>query len=603
MSSLLHPSAAIAESGTLHGAVPLRFGPSETRCFGWLHRARAPERHAGIVLCSPIGYEGNCAYETFTQLAERLADAGFDVLRFDPHGTGDSEGTDFDPNRIEAWQRSTRAALEEIRRLTGIAHVSAFGVRLGATLAAYAAAEVGGIDSLVLWAPCASGRSFARELRAGAAGPSEDAAPSAHVPASAIEALGYVYTEQTLKDMASLDLLRLPALPAKRALLIARDDMPSEGPLPSAWRKSGVDTQFIVLPGYRSMMTEPHASDVSHGTLDAIVAWFSEVHPLPARGHAGLGMAAEPASSDIAFDGVRETALSFGPQQHLFGILAEPLEPAPATDMRARRAILLINVGNNHRIGPNRLYVTMARAWARRGERVFRFDLSGIGDSRAGASASPARLYRKESVHEVQQAMDFLEAKGCKEFIVLGVCSGAYVAFQTSLVDPRVVGQVLLNPRRLDWKEGDTLQTVMSQSYKSTYFYRQALWEPSTYRRLLRREIDVRGIGGRVKTLLSAHLKRAARRGLRMAPAEGDVLANVRLVSQRGVDTLFIIANEDDCLDYIEFHLGSRGQSMRGYANCRMHFVAGGDHTFSRVAGQTEIIDFIAKHFTRRIRG
>ncbi len=592
------PAPAVAEAMVDPArAIPLRFGSAAMRCFGWLHRGHGPRRDVGIVLCSPSGYEGNCVYETLTQLAERLAAAGFDVLRYDPHGTGDSLGQDSDPDRVAAWLDSAKSAFAELRKLTCVSTLAAFGVRLGATLAASAASQIGGVESLVLWAPCVSGRTFTRELRA-AAVPGEERGV---LPPNSIEALGYLYTEQTLRDLAALDLLRLDPPPAKHVLVIARDDMPSEGPLPQALRKAGIDTTFQVLPGYRSMMNEPHASDVAQATLDSIVTWYGERHPVPANG-ASVTAAVEPEPAEISDATVRETGLRFGPGKSLFGILAEPQVSPSAADPRSQRAILLINVGNNHRIGPNRLYVTMARAWAARGERTFRFDLSGIGDSRAGSSASPAGLYRKESVAEVRMAMDTLAQQGCREFVVLGVCSGAYIAFQTSLEDPRVVGQVLLNPRRLEWKDGDTLKSAMSQSYKSTHFYRNALLEPGTYRRLVSGQINVRGISARVRTLVSARMKRAARRAFGIGPSEGDVLAKVRMACDRGVDTLFVVASADDCLDYLEFHLGTRGRNMGNAPNFTMHYVEGGDHTFAHMAGQGAVVDYIGKHLSKRDR-
>ena len=43
--------------------------------------------------------------------------------------------------------------------------------------------------------------------------------------------------------------------------------------------------------------------------------------------------------------------------------------------------VVLLNAGIIHRIGPNRLYVQLARRLASRGHAVLRFDLAGIGDS------------------------------------------------------------------------------------------------------------------------------------------------------------------------------------------------------------------------------
>lgn len=478
------------------GAIPIAFGAPERRCFGWFHPAAKKTRAVGIVLCKPVGYEGNCAYETFTELAERLSMAGFPVIRLDYHGTGDSAGTDADPDRVRAWKDSISAAVDEVQSLGGVTRVSLTGVRIGATLAAAVAAERGGVESLVLWAPCISGRHFARELKMSSqvgVAAREDAVPSN----GDIEALGYLYTGATLRDLSSLDLQKLSPWPSKSVLFVARDDLPGEGPLPPALRQAGIAVTYRELPGYAKMMVEPHEGDVAHETLDEIVTWLSDAHPETGDGTLQRGSAL-PAQREALFDGIREVPLIFGAEQNLFGVLAGPAEAPPPSDPRSRVAVLMLNVGTNHRVGPNRMYVKMARAWAARGYQSLRFDLAGIGDSRVAAGYSKTRLYSKGSTADVQTAMDALGALGCDRFVLIGLCSGAYVAFQTARTDPRVAGQVLLNPRRLSWREGDTLDSVMTESYKSTRFYRRALFEPNTYTRLLRGEIDVRGISRRV---------------------------------------------------------------------------------------------------------
>src|SRR5262249_530045 len=146
--------------------------------------------------------------------------------------------------------------------------------------------------------------------------------------------------------------------------------------------------------------------------------------------------------------------------------------------------VLMINVGTNYHIGPNRMYVRMARDLAARGYRSLRFDLARIGDSRSVNEFSEQRMYDKAQIADVKWAMDAMERRGCDRFVLLGLCSGAYMAFQTALNDLRVTGQVLMNPRRLTWRAGDTLQSVMAQSYKSTVFYKRALLRADTYVRL-----------------------------------------------------------------------------------------------------------------------
>lgn len=588
------------------GAQPIAFGADATRCFGWYHAPAGPRRATGVVLCRPVGYEGTCAYETYTQLAERLARAGFPVIRFDYHGTGDSIGTDADPDRVAAWQACIDAALHEVARLGGTPRLALFGVRIGATMAAQVASRRGGVASMVLWAPFAAGRGFVRELRA--AGTLRHHAPRPGASdADDLETLGTLYTAQTLADLQALD--AKPAegqpLPAQRALFIGRDDLPGAGPLPAAWSAAGVQTTVVDWPGYAAMMAEPHEVDVPRETLDGIVDWL--VAGEPALDEAGpLPEPEAPLQRPSVFGGVREIPLLFGhdhgDRHGLFGILAEP-EDLAGSQGRSDTAILMINVGTNHRVGPNRLYVKMARAWAARGYRSLRFDLAGIGDSRTAAGYASTRLYSKASTVDVGAAIARLSELGVRRFILVGLCSGAYVAFQTALADPRVTGLVLINPRRLDWQEGETLQSAMQRSYKSSHYYRRAMLQPATYGRLLKGEIDVRGIAGRLAALTRVRAQRATRRLLGHAPAEENVLANMRLLSQRGTDILLIVAESDDGLDYLEYHIGPRGKLMASQPNFRMLMVAGADHTLSQTESQKTVIEAVRAHLDDRSAG
>ncbi|MET0342508.1 MAG: alpha/beta fold hydrolase [Polyangiales bacterium] len=575
-------------------ALPIFFGDGRVECFGFYHPARRPVRATGVVLCQPIGYEGTCAFETFTALAEQLAAQGFDVLRFDYHGTGDSPGTDADPDRVDAWRASIVAAATELRRLSGVRAISLIGLRLGASLAAEVASTSLSIDSAVLWAPCVSGRALTRELKVAAVTRSE----ADDAPLGDIEALGFLYTRGTLDALARIDLLKLETRPAPRILLIGRDARASEGPLGARLRGAS-DLTFLARDGFAQMLRDSHERQVPQQVLADVTDWLVRQHPVvPVHEVPRDGAQASDACAE--FDGVRETPIRFGPSDGLFGIHTQPAEHARAPRSGGYTAILMLNVGTNHRVGPNRLYVRMARHWARAGYHTLRFDLAGMGDSRAAAGYATARLYSKDSVADVQAAIDALAARGCERFVLLGLCSGAYAAFQTTLADGRVVAQVLLNPRRLSVAKGDTLETVMSEAYKSSRYYQRALLTPRTYLRLLRGEVNTRGIGRRMQALFTARMARMRDRVLGRPASDEDVLANVRLLCRRGVESLFIAGAEDDGLDYLEFHLGAGGRGVRS-PRFHLELVHNSDHTFSRGDSQEALIRYVTDQLERKL--
>lgn len=137
---------------------------------------------------------------------------------------------------------------------------------------------------------------------------------------------------------------------------------------------------------------------------------------------------------------IREDAVLIGKNRTLVGVLTRPPNPQP----QARPAILILNAGFVHRVGPNRMHVTMARKFAEFGHYVLRFDFSGIGDSVNRTDQLPLL---DAALSEIKAAIDWLtSASLMPQVILIGLCSGADHAVLYGWRDPRVVGLVLLDP-------------------------------------------------------------------------------------------------------------------------------------------------------------
>jgi pimeloyl-ACP methyl ester carboxylesterase len=153
---------------------PLMFGPPARRLFGLYHPAEDGRPDKGAVLiCPPFGQEALRSHRFFKVLADRLARAGFSVLRFDYYGTGDSPGDDVE-GEFDGWASDIAAAHEELRRLSSAGApgtpdgpgVRWLGVRLGGTLALLAAQQTRPrLERLVLWEPVVDGRRYTQMLR------------------------------------------------------------------------------------------------------------------------------------------------------------------------------------------------------------------------------------------------------------------------------------------------------------------------------------------------------------------------------------------------------------------------------------------------------
>jgi alpha-beta hydrolase superfamily lysophospholipase len=107
---------------------------------------------------------------------------------------------------------------------------------------------------------------------------------------------------------------------------------------------------------------------------------------------------------------------------------------------------VFLNVANQHHVGPNRLWVELARQWAAAGVRSLRLDLSGLGDSpnRQG-ERGPWECFKPEAFDDVVDAVRWASPDDPSNVVLVGLCSGGYQALESALT-VRARGAVAINP-------------------------------------------------------------------------------------------------------------------------------------------------------------
>lgn len=135
---------------------------------------------------------------------------------------------------------------------------------------------------------------------------------------------------------------------------------------------------------------------------------------------------------------MHEQSLVIGPGGRLVATITHPPAGRASTDAPVA---LLTNAGVIPRYGPRRINVKLAQRLAGLGITSVRFDLAGIGDSPRHSGDRPQM---EQWVIDTRAAMDGVEQQlGRARFAMIGLCSGAEVAYRAALVDERIGAVVL----------------------------------------------------------------------------------------------------------------------------------------------------------------
>ncbi|KSZ60272.1 hypothetical protein Z045_02070 [Rhodococcus pyridinivorans KG-16] len=401
------------------------FGDAESPLLGHVHLPADRRARGAVVLCPPVGKEHLDTYRGVKALAEQLAERGLAALRFDYAGTGDSAGDQDSPDAVAAWQRSVVTAVETARA-SGAEHITVVGLRAGALIAATALPECGPVDAVVLWDPIVSGRAMLREQRAlyrlalGADDPDDPR----------VSIVGGVLAPEAADALGALK-IDPRSLTGTRTLLATR---------PTARETVAVSTLATALDG-DEISLDAHESFVTPSTLHSampteqltrIADWVAagapvathEVH-FPGRDRAVV------TTTDSGLP-IHESVEHLGPNK-MFALRTHGVGTDGFGALRpSTPTVLFFGTAYEHRLGPSRLWVELAREFAVHGISTIRFDRTGVGDTGTAHGATPTPLYSDDSDRD---ALDAVAALGVdpKDLVVLGLCSGAWYSSWVAL--------------------------------------------------------------------------------------------------------------------------------------------------------------------------
>ncbi len=301
-------------------------------------------------------------------------------------------------------------------------------------------------------------------------------------------------------------------------------------------------------------------------------------------------MTANPGSDDQetgdgsdSLEGVEEEVLQLGEDDNLVGILSLPttsIRPAPP-------AVILLNAGVLHRVGPHRLHVRLARQLAAQGFPSLRFDLSGIGDSR---SVPTGLTFRDSSVSDTRAAMDRLGQRlGSHGFVIFGLCSGADNAMASAASDGRVTGLVLVDPHAYATTASRVREEIIRAARLRTP-HEIAAWAGRTMGSM---GVRLAGVGRRVAgvALSGVPIDRGEQEQGRTAPPIAVYRAALTAIVDRRIRVLTVFSGTLHARYNHEDQIFEWFPELRGRLD-RVYFPAA-NHTFTELASQTRLLSTV----------
>ncbi|NIM40836.1 MAG: alpha/beta fold hydrolase [Hydrogenophaga sp.] len=287
-----------------------------------------------------------------------------------------------------------------------------------------------------------------------------------------------------------------------------------------------------------------------------------------------------------------EQTLLLGQSKGLVGVITPPLPPANGQAPREDAPfVVILNAGIIHRVGPNRLHVSLARTLSADGFPVLRVDLSGLGDS---AAREDGLAPLDATLADIREIIDTLEAtRQVKRVVLMGLCSGADHSVIYASTDPRVVGVALLDPsipRTTGYYVKHYSGRLLSlRTWKNVAMGRHPLWQLLKKRRA--QELPVLGEGGGPADMASARpavtLEHPEVRAF-LENAYGRALGN-------GAQFLAVLTSDRERQHNYRGQLEDAFPSLDFKGKLLIEYFDRCDHTFTTLASQQRLVGLVRR--------
>ncbi|WP_237369941.1 serine aminopeptidase domain-containing protein [Rhizobium sp. SL42] len=550
-------------------------------------------RDLAVLFLSPWGMEEMCTRKFYRILAERFASLGVASLRFDypgaanafgaPEGSADPSGSGLADSGLACWLSTIGEAIAELKALSGTRHIVLLGQGLGGSLGFLRAPMETDIAGLMLLGPVLKGRNYLRELSLWSKMIDEPMQIRTELRDTSPGAIaGLRMPAAVASDLKTLDLSAAPPLdPALPLFLGQRPGNHGDIAFGEILRKTGGNPATANFTGYDQLVSGPLSQTMPGAFIETMLSF---VQALP-QFHNLKGQPARlPVIRPIVCGDSRETPVRFGDGDCFYGTLCQPV--ASSIGVTA----VILSTSYDHQAGWAGSSAEMARRLAAIGVSSLRYDAAGVGDSPPIPGRRRQVLYDDAQLVDVAAAYDFLQTLGLADrTLIVGRCSGAYIALRAAISDPRWNGLVAVNPDSLLWRFKGLPRTLTA--------YSQTILKRETIRRVLAGEVDtlaaLRNIAVRLIDRAARSASRFVKAAVPITRLSSRVHSEFLQLQARGTRVVLVYAEGDEGLERFHVHFGPRAEKLDAYGNVEFHMIADADHNLTPLPARERLFAIV----------
>ncbi len=546
-------------------------------CYAALYLPEDTQPTSWVICFPPFAEEMNKSRAMMSAQGRALAERGVAVIIPDLYGTGDSFGG-FGDADWDVWCNDLIQWVDWIRK-QGAVQIYFWGIRLGCLLALEVLERLTDtISGLLFWQPVCNGHQMMTQflrLRMAAGimdGTQETVADLRQrlQEEGKLEVAGYEVSAQLV---GQIDGLSMQKRQPDKGISVTWFEVSSSGdkPLPvvsrkivDEWQGAGVAIEAEMNQGELFWMTQ----EIS--MAPALIQRSTEVLTQPgpsAQNTVSVDRQNLPLSNPV-----NERCAQFDCHGELLPAIVN------TGNGTTNRGVLIVVGGPQYRVGSHRQFVLLARALAKEGVPVFRFDYRGMGD--AGGSLAGFEAIHDDIAGAIDSFMSICPE--VEEVVIWGLCDAATAAAFYAPHDNRIQGLVLLNP----WVrsgEGEAKAYIR-------HYYLQRLLSRGFWRKLLSGRFQIRNS---LESLIQMFKRAFGKEGMDGIPGQSGECsaANTALAPRMekaleqfdGKVLMFLSGNDLTAAEFNQTVLASpRFRRILEKKRFNIKQLKEADHTFSR---------------------